>query len=217
VHGSETDIDETICNSTPVLVPFPSDKDGDSDTETTLAYLCDHHNFIFHSSSSDCISRNAKQPCRTQASSTLDGLDVYAKGSLINGVHPRVTKYSCLNLLDQEFTFNPCTSFARLRESHGHDGEEEVDMDVGWPSKSMKKRIGTVMDEFRMVSWTITRHPTTCDLTIKSDNTVPPPPTFSRGHGPSFLTLDEDQPSTYAHTFSHYLTRVPILYSSTSA
>jgi hypothetical protein len=148
VHGSETDIDETICNSTPVLVPFPSDNDGDSDTETTLAYFCDRHNFIFRSSSSDCISRVAKRPCRTQASSTLDGLDVYAKGSLINGVHPRVTKYSCLNLLDQEFTFNPCTSFARLRESRGLDGEVKVDMDDGWPPKLIRNRIVKVMDDF---------------------------------------------------------------------
>jgi hypothetical protein len=214
VHGSDTDINDTICNSTPSLVPFPSDIDCDSDTDTTLAYFCDHHNFLFHSASSDDISLDAKRPCRTQASSTLDGLDVYAKGSLINGVHPRVTKYSCLNLLDRDFTFNPCTSFVRLLESRGVDEEVGVDMDDGEPPKFMK-RIGNVMDDFRMVSSVLQSRPLI--LTMKLDNILTSPSTFSRDYGRSIFALVEDPPSTYAHAFSHYFPRVSILYPSTAS
>ncbi|KAJ7190809.1 hypothetical protein GGX14DRAFT_579503 [Mycena pura] len=50
---------------------------------------------------------------RTQTSSTLDGLDVYLRGSLLGKAHNANRYASCFRALDDDFAFDPRTSFAR--------------------------------------------------------------------------------------------------------
>ncbi|KAJ7795485.1 hypothetical protein B0H14DRAFT_3158597 [Mycena olivaceomarginata] len=51
---------------------------------------------------------------RTQTSSTLDGLDVYLRGSMLGKAHTQNRYYSCFQELDGDFAFDPCTSFAHM-------------------------------------------------------------------------------------------------------
>ncbi|KAJ7892362.1 hypothetical protein B0H14DRAFT_3688553 [Mycena olivaceomarginata] len=51
---------------------------------------------------------------RTQTSSTLDGLDVYLRGSMLGKAHTTNRYYSCFQELDGDFAFDPCTSFAHM-------------------------------------------------------------------------------------------------------
>ncbi|KAJ7463177.1 hypothetical protein FB451DRAFT_1265806 [Mycena latifolia] len=51
---------------------------------------------------------------RTQTSSTLDGLDVYLRGSLLGRAHNANRYVSCFQELDDDFSFDPRTSFAHM-------------------------------------------------------------------------------------------------------
>ncbi|KAJ7891046.1 hypothetical protein B0H13DRAFT_2340773 [Mycena leptocephala] len=50
----------------------------------------------------------------TQTSSTMDGLDVYLRGSMLGCAHNTNRYYSCFQDLDGDFVFDPRTSFAKL-------------------------------------------------------------------------------------------------------
>ncbi|KAJ7938656.1 hypothetical protein B0H13DRAFT_1513501, partial [Mycena leptocephala] len=51
---------------------------------------------------------------RTQTSSTMHGLDVYLRGSMLGRAHNANRYYSCFQDLDGDFVFDPRTSFAKF-------------------------------------------------------------------------------------------------------
>ncbi|TFK32248.1 hypothetical protein BDQ12DRAFT_692829 [Crucibulum laeve] len=54
---------------------------------------------------------------RTQTSSTLGGLDVYLRGSILGKTHLYQHHYSCLDNLGGDFNFDPRTSFSKVLDS----------------------------------------------------------------------------------------------------
>ncbi|KAH8825413.1 hypothetical protein DL96DRAFT_1613127 [Flagelloscypha sp. PMI_526] len=83
----------------------------------TLAYFQDVHGDLFHDSSPSTqrvnFTDNHNRPLdtRTQTSSTLEGLDVYLRGSLLEKAHGRNRHFSCFDGLEGDFAFDPRTSF----------------------------------------------------------------------------------------------------------
>ncbi|KAJ7136235.1 hypothetical protein C8R46DRAFT_1138280 [Mycena filopes] len=59
---------------------------------------------------------------RTQTSSTLDGLDVYLRGSMLGKAHNANRHASCFRDLDGDFAFDPRTSFAQAWFKYMKDG-----------------------------------------------------------------------------------------------
>jgi hypothetical protein len=78
-----------------------------SEYTATLDFFRDNHDFLF---SEPIFSFD--RPTRT--SSTLDGLDVYLRGSLLGEAHKSLRHYSFFENLDGDFTFDPRTSFAQM-------------------------------------------------------------------------------------------------------
>jgi hypothetical protein len=93
----------------PSIVP-PSECTG------TLQFFRENHDFLFAESTylPDRTSRG-----RTQTSSTMDGLDVYLRGSLLGKAHNANRYYSCFQDLDGDFAFDPRTSFANMWTQDG--------------------------------------------------------------------------------------------------
>lgn len=86
-----------------------------SETTATLACFRDNHDFLFRSQTP--VFDRVRRARHTQTSSTMEGFDVYLRGSLLGQAHNTQGRYSCLEDLDSEFPFNPLTSFARLNYS----------------------------------------------------------------------------------------------------
>ncbi|KAJ7141525.1 hypothetical protein C8R46DRAFT_1233655 [Mycena filopes] len=59
---------------------------------------------------------------RTQTSSTLDGLDVYLRGSMLGKAHNANRHASCFQDFDDDFAFDPRTSFAQAWLKYMEDG-----------------------------------------------------------------------------------------------
>ncbi|KAJ7809127.1 hypothetical protein B0H14DRAFT_2867676, partial [Mycena olivaceomarginata] len=80
-------------------------------TPGTLQFFRENHDFLFAEAAffPDRALRG-----RTQTSSTLDGLDVYLRGSMLGKAHTANRYYSCFQELDGDFAFDPCTSFAHM-------------------------------------------------------------------------------------------------------
>lgn len=100
-----------------------------SDKSSTLLYFRENMGSIFESNSPHSMGQDRKICGRTQTSSTMGGLDVYARGSLLGQVHRNDKHYSCLENLDGHFEFDPRTSFAKEYGSGGYqfEGKEIVD------------------------------------------------------------------------------------------
>lgn len=115
-------IDSHSCSQ--ILTIEPSSTIPESENTAILAFFRDNHSFLFSSQANtpilDKLQTNA---CRTQASSTLGGLDVYLRGSLMGRAHHKHRYYSCLENLDSDFQFDPRTSFAKM----WMDTESEID------------------------------------------------------------------------------------------
>ncbi|CAK5271648.1 unnamed protein product [Mycena citricolor] len=79
-----------------------------SEYTTTLQFLSENHGFKFADSAYFPGAPNAGR-----TSSTLDGLDVYLRGSMMGRAHNGNRYASCFEELDGTFTFDPRTSFAR--------------------------------------------------------------------------------------------------------
>lgn len=87
-----------------------------SENTASMAFFRENADFLFSSSTRTpihAIDPSRNYACRTQTSSTLDGLDVYVRGSLLGRAHHNHRYYSCLGGLDADFEFDPRTSFAR--------------------------------------------------------------------------------------------------------
>ncbi|KAF7367074.1 DJ-1 protein-PfpI domain-containing protein [Mycena sanguinolenta] len=80
-------------------------------TPATMQYFRQNHDFLF-TDPKFFPDRPARG--RTQTSSTLDGLDVYLRGSMLAKAHNANRYYSCFQELDGDFAFDPCTSFAHM-------------------------------------------------------------------------------------------------------
>jgi hypothetical protein len=80
-------------------------------TPGTLQFFRENQDFLFAEAAffPDRALRG-----RTQTSSTLDGLDVYLRGSMLGKAHTTNRYYSCFQELDGDFAFDPCTSFAHM-------------------------------------------------------------------------------------------------------
>lgn len=97
-----------------ILTIEPSFTSPESENTAILAFFRDNHSCLFSSQANtpilDKLQFNA---CQTQTSSTLDGLDVYLRGSLMERAHHH-RRYSCLENLAADFHFDPRTSFAKV-------------------------------------------------------------------------------------------------------
>ncbi|KAJ7036610.1 hypothetical protein C8F04DRAFT_1257839 [Mycena alexandri] len=69
---------------------------------------------------------------RTQTSSTLDGLDVYLRGSMLGKAHNANRFASCFQDLDGDFAFDPRTSFAQAWLKYMKDGIRDDVSDEGF-------------------------------------------------------------------------------------
>ncbi|KAK7441543.1 hypothetical protein VKT23_016537 [Stygiomarasmius scandens] len=93
-----------------------------SEPTSTLQFFQDNYDYLFSHSGSQT---DRKKVTRTQTSSTLDGLDVYLRGSLMGTAHKSERYFSCLDYLDKDFDFDPRTSFAK-----NYADESKVNDDV---------------------------------------------------------------------------------------
>ncbi|KAF4590885.1 hypothetical protein EYR40_009482 [Pleurotus pulmonarius] len=94
-----------------------------TETPATLAFFRDTHRFLFAGSRSRLSS--AKRPrhgARTQTSSTIGGMDVYLRGSLLGRAHKDQTHYSCFDLLEQDFEVKPFNDLTKT------DSTESLEM-----------------------------------------------------------------------------------------
>ncbi|KIK63341.1 hypothetical protein GYMLUDRAFT_465303 [Collybiopsis luxurians FD-317 M1] len=99
-----------------------------SDKSSTLMYFREDMGSVLDPTPLDAVTpRNRMLLGRTQTSSTMDGLDVYLRGSLLGQAHRNNHYYSCLENLDGEFDFDPRTSFAKGYKQTGGKGEAADD------------------------------------------------------------------------------------------
>ncbi|KAJ7136670.1 hypothetical protein C8R44DRAFT_976185 [Mycena epipterygia] len=95
-----------------------------SENTATLQFFRENHDFLFGEST---LFPNRPMRGRTQTSSTLDGLDVYLRGSMLGKAHNANRYYSCFQELDTDFAFDPRTSFANMWMQ---DSKREIRDDV---------------------------------------------------------------------------------------
>ncbi|KAJ6462587.1 hypothetical protein C8R45DRAFT_527556 [Mycena sanguinolenta] len=107
-------------------------------TPATMQYFRQNHGFLFTDPKffPDRPSRG-----HTQTSSTLDGLDVYLRGSMLAKAHNANRYYSCFQDLDGDFAFDPCTSFGHMwmegmKELMRDDVSDEGFFEGGLPMSS---------------------------------------------------------------------------------
>ena len=103
-----------------------------SENTATLAFFRDNHEFLF---STQTPTFGTYQQGGTRTSSTLGGLDVYARGSLLGKAHNNYRHFSCLDKLDAGFEFDPRTSFANMwleQYSSRQDPEKDSVSDEGF-------------------------------------------------------------------------------------
>jgi hypothetical protein len=116
---------------------------------------------------------------RTQTSSTLEGLDVYLRGSLLGQAHRIGDRYySCLEDLDGEFEFDPRTSFAKQYVEDKED-QDDVVTDEGFYEVSIVPR------QRRRVERDL-KHSSVHSNSISS----------STGDASEFVTIDTDDASS---------------------
>ncbi|KAF8188935.1 hypothetical protein K438DRAFT_1833542 [Mycena galopus ATCC 62051] len=106
-------------------------------TPATMQYFRQNHDFLFTDPKffSDRPARG-----HTQTSSTLDGIDVYLRGSMLAKAHNANRYYSCFQDLDGDFAFDPCTSFAHMwmkgmKELTGDDVSDEGFFEGGFDNE----------------------------------------------------------------------------------
>ncbi|THU99574.1 hypothetical protein K435DRAFT_794829 [Dendrothele bispora CBS 962.96] len=167
-----------------------------SEPTSTLQFFQDHYDYLF-SSRSGAQSRQSwerggdrerrKKVGRTQTSSTLDGLDVYLRGSLMlnnnndDRRHGKDERYfSCLEYLDQDFDFDPRTSFAKKYfQDFSEDNNNDKDA-LSSSSSSSSVSDGNVSDEGFFEVSDLTRcgqrHEREGAARTRDKNPGPPPP-----------------------------------------
>jgi hypothetical protein len=100
-----------------------------SENTATLAFFRDNHEFLFSTRTPLTFDRFR----RTQTSSTLEGLDVYLRGSMLGKAHPHHRRFSFLHELEADFKFDPRTSFANMWHKRSRkSGDEHTITDEGF-------------------------------------------------------------------------------------
>ncbi|KAJ7681349.1 hypothetical protein B0H17DRAFT_1205880 [Mycena rosella] len=89
----------------------------------TLEFFRENHDFLFGEST---FSPDRPTRGRTQTSSTIDGLDVYLRGSMLGCAHNANRYYSCFQDLDADFAFDPRTSFAKWMKNLKREARDDV-------------------------------------------------------------------------------------------
>lgn len=112
-----------------ILTIDPSAPFLESENSTAMLAFYRENHALFLSSQVNTPTPDRLQPgmCRTQTSSTLDGLDVYLRGSMMGRAHSHHRHYSCMENLDSDFQFDPRTSFAKCWSRTELDYEYESD------------------------------------------------------------------------------------------
>ncbi|RDB27173.1 hypothetical protein Hypma_004585 [Hypsizygus marmoreus] len=95
-----------------------------SENTATLAFFRDHHEFLF--STHTPLSFDRLKLGRSQTSSTLEGFDVYLRGSMFGKANKPYRRYSFLGNLEDDFKFNPTTSFANLYAKQFSEDQSSV-------------------------------------------------------------------------------------------
>ncbi|KAL0951397.1 hypothetical protein HGRIS_008093 [Hohenbuehelia grisea] len=91
-----------------------------AETPATLAFFRDTHQFLFAGRAPPLrdnarVNRGRAVMPGTQTSSTIGGMDVYLRGSLLGVAHTDCQHYSCFDLLEREFEMK---SLAPMSTSH---------------------------------------------------------------------------------------------------
>ncbi|KAJ7279464.1 hypothetical protein C8J57DRAFT_1303385 [Mycena rebaudengoi] len=150
----------------PPAVPY-------AENTATTQFFHDNHAFLF-----DDPNFSLERPIRgrTQTSSTMGGLDVYLRGSMLGKAHNTNRYYSCFAGLDEDFPFDPRTSFANMWMAEGQEGVIRDDVsDEGFFEYTAKGK------ESRGKKASALSPKTTSDRTSSWSNVEPPDtPTFSR-------------------------------------
>ncbi|KAJ7349671.1 hypothetical protein DFH08DRAFT_958644 [Mycena albidolilacea] len=118
-------------NRSQVLTIGTSTADCAAATPATMQFFRQNHDFLF---ADPKFFPDADRPTRgrTQTSSTLDGLDVYLRGSMLAKAHNANRYYSCFQDLDGDFAFDPQTSFAYAWMQYMKGGTRDDVSDEGF-------------------------------------------------------------------------------------
>ncbi|KAJ7800693.1 hypothetical protein B0H14DRAFT_2615959 [Mycena olivaceomarginata] len=118
-------------NRSQVLTIGTSTVDCAAATPATMQFFRQNHDFLF---ADPKFFPDADRPTRgrTQTSSTLDGLDVYLRGSMLAKAHNANRYYSCFQDLDGDFAFDPQTSFAYAWMQYMKGGTRDDVSDEGF-------------------------------------------------------------------------------------
>ncbi|KAG6917483.1 hypothetical protein DXG01_002346 [Tephrocybe rancida] len=90
------------------LLPVEKHALSSAENRTTLAFFSEHRDLLFKRR----YSVGRLKIGKTRVSSTLDGLDVYLRGSMFAKAHLQDRQISWIGELDKDFDFDPMTSFA---------------------------------------------------------------------------------------------------------
>ncbi|KAJ7754313.1 hypothetical protein DFH07DRAFT_823015 [Mycena maculata] len=136
---------DALDNRSQILTIGPSVAPA-SESTATLQYFRDKHDFLFAESPFFPDRR------RTQTSSTLDGLDVYLRGSMLGRAHNANRYYSCFKDLDDEFAFDPRTSFANAWVNYMKHGIRDDVSDEGFFESGVEENEGNLSSRFSMTT-----------------------------------------------------------------
>lgn len=106
-HAVSPDSPTDACDSYSQILTIGHSTIPLSENTATLAFFRDHHEFLF--SNHTPITLDQFELGRT--SSTLEGFDVYLRGSMFGRMHPRQRHYSFLGELADDIKFDPRMSF----------------------------------------------------------------------------------------------------------
>lgn len=104
-----------------------------SENTATLAFFRDNYEFLFSTRTPLTLDRFR----RTQTSSTLEGLDVYLRGSMLGKAHPNHRRFSFLEELEADIKFDPQTCFANMWYKRLKKSEERTITDEGYEEGPM--------------------------------------------------------------------------------
>lgn len=125
-----------------------------SENTGTLAFFRENYECYFSAPSE--IFHQGLKDCCTRTSSTLDGLDVYLRGSLLGKAHVNPNRYySCFDSLDSDFDFDIHNAFAKTWQVELlHELDKDPVCDEGFFESTPRVR-GSIVgdaDEANLVS-----------------------------------------------------------------
>ncbi|KAJ7636621.1 hypothetical protein FB45DRAFT_906960 [Roridomyces roridus] len=116
----------------------------------TMQYFRENHDSLFPRDGPHTADRPMRG--RTQTSSTMDGLDVYLRGSMFGKAHNSNRYQSCFQDLDGEFAFDPRMSFANMWLEYMNNGIKSDEVDDEGFFDTAAGRYSVVDDENNLCS-----------------------------------------------------------------